>query len=530
MKLSHAVWAVGLGLWAGFAPVFAQTYSDADFERITDGVDAFMDRLVQLDDYAPGSVVAIATADGHTYVRVDGVLNAETQEPASADSEFYIASMTKSYMGLLAARLDAEGVLSLDTTLADVWPDLSMPEGVDPSVLTMRHLLSHRLGFEAGEITTIEANVRDIAPGEYPGLLEQYAVATEPGFSYDNLGYNIYAAVLEQVTGRNWRDWLQDEIFGPLGMTGTSGRVSDFAPETIAWGHQRDSGLSPFWPRADGWHVIRPKTDEMMQSAGGLMTTGDDFATWMTANLRREIPGFTDAMFETAHHTWSEQEADGDGFSCPGYSLGWNTCEYLHLGAAIDGSTPPPVNVMQHGGGFTGYGSLITLAPELGIGVAIAHNNDGPQGYLDLEISKLVLELALSLDAIDERNNMRIERFAAFGQRFSGYRQSRMDEALSDPQWGAGGWMPDAAALASYVGSYHSDEYFLHDFTLAVEDGHLVLWSDSLMRNVQPVSPDIFGAYGEPAFPPEPLRFIRDEGGAITSVDWDGEIYVPVGD
>lgn len=528
MKLNTLVLAAAVGLFGSVAPLLAQTFTDEEFARITAGVDAFLDQLVELDRFSPGHVITIATSDGRRYIRTDGVLNAELRQPAEADSEFYIASMTKAYMGLLAVRLDAEGILSLDTTIADAWPNLQMPEGVDPSAITMRILLSHQLGFEAGEITGIEANVRDIPASEYPVLLERYAVATEPGFSYDNLGYNIYAAILEQVTGRNWRDWLQDDIFGPLGMTGTSGRVSDFAPESVAWGHQPDVGLLPFWPSADGWFLIPPKTDGMMQSAGGLMTTGEDFATWIEANLRQEAPGFTAEMFETAQQTWVEQEADGDGFSCAGYSFGWNTCEYLHLGTATDGSTLPLVNVLQHGGGYTGYGSLITLVPDMGIGVAIAHNVQGPQNYLDLEISKLVLELVLALDSIDDRNATRVERFASIGQRMATFLQTRVEEQMADEMWGEGEWDPDGAFLSSLAGSYHNDDYFIHDFTLSYVGASLMLTSDGLTRRIQPISPDIFGAYADPFSPPELFQLIRDESGAITSIDWDGELYVPV--
>ncbi len=516
--------SMGLGL---VAPANAAV-SEEEFARVTQQVDILMDQLTAQEGFAPGSVVVVATAEGRRWVRSDGVLNVETGAEATAESQFYIASMTKAYMGLLAQRLHEEGVLSLDAVLTDFWPELVLPEDRDASAITLRYLITHQIAIEVEEIVTLEAYIRDVAPSEYPGLIEDYAIARDEGFQYGNLGYNIYGAILEQHTDRNWRDWLSDTIFAPNGMSGTSGRGSDFDPANIAWGHQIDTGIAPVWPTHDGWHMIPPKTDGMMQSAGGLMTTGGDLATWMTMNLSQNGNGLSTSMFEQAQHQWVDQEGDGHGFSCDGYSFGWNNCVLIYEHEAPDGEIPSPTQLLQHGGGYTGYSSLITLAPEMGIGVAVAFNTDGLAGFAALEISKTVFEVALDLQGTDERATARADRYAQFVPRLASNRQNRMEETMAEERWGEGEWSPSTAELEEYVGHYEGDNW-LSTAEIRMEEGALRAWSHDLSRYFVPVSQDVFAAFSDGAYIPERIAIVRDAQGEITGIDWDDTVLERVG-
>lgn len=280
------------------------TVSAAAWTRITAGLDSLLDQLESLEEYPPGAAVVVVTGDGRRYIRVHGETKAGSGYPATAETAFYIASMTKAFMGLLAARLDAEGVLPLETTLAAVWPGLALPDrGRQADAITLRDLLVHSIPFRVPEITFLEAYVRDVAPSEYPALIERYAVARRDGFQYDNLGYNIYAAALEARTGKNWRDWLKEKVFLPLSMNATSGRTSDFAANAIAWHHQRTGDPADGWPNADGWYLIPPKADGMMQSAGGLVTSANDIARWLEVQVIGAGPdgsGLTPEIFARA--------------------------------------------------------------------------------------------------------------------------------------------------------------------------------------------------------------------------------------
>ena len=498
--------------------------------RITTGLDSFLGKVEALDEYAPGTAAVVVTGDGRRYVRLHGETKAGSRYMVTADSAFYIASMTKAYVGLLAARLDAEGVLPLNTTLAEVWPGLELPAGGrQADAVRLRDLLVHSIPFTAREITFVEAYVRDVAHSEYPGLIKRYAVARQDGFRYDNLGYNIYAAALEARTGKNWRVWLKEKVFSPLGMTHTSARTSDYAADKIAWRHQRAAHSRDAWPRAAGWYLMPPKTDAMMQSAGGLMTSANDIARWLEAQVNGKGPddsGLSAEIFSRARKHQVTQQSDGHGFSCDGYVYGWNVCELIIRGrqdaAGRDRVIGP---FLQHGGSYVGTSSLMTAAPDLGLGVAFLANSDSMTGFLGQEVTKLVFELHTNVPGADVRSERRITAYKNRNRRYFSNLQDNLEKARADGKWNSWAWAPDAAVLATFVGNYERDGALLSPAVVNLESGVLLLRSGDRRYRLTPAAPDLFGgqtsAYDDIAM----VAFVRGADGTIIALDWDGTRY-----
>jgi CubicO group peptidase (beta-lactamase class C family) len=439
--------------------------------------------------------------------------------------------MTKAFVGLLAARLDAERVLSLETTLADVWPGLTLPDrGRQADAITLRDLLVHSIPFRAQEITYLEAYVRDVAPTEYPGLIERYAVARRDGFQYDNLGYNIYAAALEARTGRNWRVWLKEKVFLPLNMTATSGRTSEYQANAIAWHHQRSGASTGGWPQADGWYLIAPKTDAMMQSAGGLMTSANDMARWLEAQLRGEGPpgsGLTPDIFARAREDQVSQPSDGHGFSCDGYVYGWNVC-HLAIRAQEDSVDEDRVigPFFQHGGGYVGVRSLMTVAPRLGLGVAFLSNSDSMTGFLASELTKLVFERLEDLPGNDGRSQRRIAGYRSLNARYLSGLQDSLRKARADARWQGWTWTPDAAQLQDFVGSYERNGALLPTAVVELAPDALHLTSGDRRYRLTPGAPDLFGAQTFAFDAIDAIAFVRSPGGEVVGLDWAGQRYV----
>jgi CubicO group peptidase (beta-lactamase class C family) len=508
----------------------ASTVSAEAWTRITAGLDRVLDQVEKYDDYPPGTAVVVVTGDGRRYVRVHGETKAGSGDAVTADSAFYIASMTKAFVGLLAVRLDAEDVLPLKTTLAAVWPGLQLPKrGRQADAVTLRDLLVHSIPFNAPEITFLEAYVRDVSSSEYPRLLERYAVARRDGFQYDNLGYNIYAAALEARTGRNWRVWLKEKVFLPLGMRTTSGRTSDYATQKIAWSHQRAGPLNDDWPRARGWYLIPPKTDGMMQSAGGLMTSANDIALWLEAQLKNSGPdgsGLTSQIFARTREDRVAQPADGHGFSCDGYVYGWGVCQLIiraREDAANEDRTIGPV--FQHGGGYTGVRSLMTAAPQLGLGVAFLSNSDSMTGFLSQELTKLAFELSQDVPGDRVRNERRVAQYRDQNVRYLASLQQNRQKARADEKWKGWVWVPGAGELAAFTGGYVREGALLPDATVRLEDGALFLTTGERRYRLTPAAPNLFGAqtfaYDEIAA----VAFVRGSDGKAVGLDWNGERY-----
>ena len=475
-------------------------------------LDEFLDRF---PDLGPGYAVVIVTADEIIMNRTQGQRRAVTGAPMTSQTPIYIASQTKAYMGLLAAYLDEQGILALDSQITDYWPELEFPEDVDPADWTLRDLISHQVPIDADIITTLEAYVGEVAAADYPGLIARYASAREPGFDYSNLGYNIYGAILETATGRKWQDWLDQVIFDPLAMDHTSARTSDFALDELSWGH--------VWQGEEaGWFEVRPKTDAIMQSAGGLVTSTDDMAAWLQLQLRGAGPegsGITTAMVADAQTRAAETHRDDRRNAielvCSGYTLGWNICDYE--GHAL----------YVHGGGYTGIRTMMAFAPDLGVGIATFSNADKMTGWVTsrtvMQYLQFLTEHADAESWAEARPRLYPERVAWQLER----RAERLAEARAEPHWGDWSWAPDGEALAAYQGRWTTGDPYL-DFDIALEAGQLVARWGAYTVPMAPATPDIFGGQTDPSADLEAFRFARDETGALTGVVWDEHSYVRV--
>ena len=125
----------------------------------------FIAGLRQSPAAPPGSAVIVVHRDRTIFESASGVRNLSTGAPMTMNTPVYHASVTKSYTGLLAAMLDAERKLPLDSTLRDVWPGLTLPPPLDARAVTVAKLLSHSSGIREGGMV-----YRSVVTGEVSAL------------------------------------------------------------------------------------------------------------------------------------------------------------------------------------------------------------------------------------------------------------------------------------------------------------------------------------------------------------------------
>ena len=344
------------------APLFSRPA--AAQSEITAKLDSVMNALMAMD-LSPGAGMVVVQGDKVIYMKGFGYADIASKKPFTPETEFYIASTTKSFTGLAAALLDTKGTFKLDAPLHKYLPALHLKSPLNADSITIRSLLTHTHGITNNGPVTI----RLAYSGEYKGdaellkFLEQHDAAREGRqFRYGNIGYNVAALAMDAATRKSWKDILQSEIFAPLGMTKTSAYVSKFARGDLA---------TPYQLSLDGWKALPyGKTDANMQSAGGLITTLRDMGTWLTAHINDGRVGgrqiLPKAAFEKAH----ENGAGALTLRTPngtqiGYSLGWNI--------VVRGND----TIYVHGGGFPGFATHMSFVPSRDIGVAIFANNDG---------------------------------------------------------------------------------------------------------------------------------------------------------
>ena len=442
---------------------------------------------------APAVALVIVARGQKPVVLVDGTADVRSGTKADANTPFYIASMTKAYVGVLALELDRKGILKLDSSVADYWPNLRI-SGVDTKAVTLRHLLTHRFPFENSVLGYRTAYTDEVPAAAYPRLLASYSKVREQGFSYSNLGYLLYSAILEKETKQSWKDWLASDVFRPLGLDHSSARSSDFPVVTAA--HQ--------WTQA-GWHAFAMKPDALMHAAGGLVTSPNDMARWLEAHLGESaLPAST---FQAAHTAIPYPTKKEGNQSCDGYALGWSRC------------TAHAVTYLEHGGGYTGFRSQMAILPDRGIAFAFLTNSDSMTGTLSGKLmDAFVQAVADPVSALIDPAAFAAD-YAKLVADQAANRAKRDEKDRADTKWKGWTWKPSAKALASYVGRYHNDS--LGDMTVRLEGQTLVATLGAFTMPLVPAAQNVFAGIPNPAEKRELVLFEEDR----RSLSWNDDIY-----
>lgn len=463
---------------------------------------ATMEAISKLEGSSPALAVIMVRHGTAPVIWVRGPLDVRASTMANVDTPFYIASQTKAFVGLLALKLHARGIFSLDLSLADVWPDLRLPDGADPRAIRFRQLLSHQ-GVVDNETLEFRTAYTDRVPArDYPRLLSSYSTVRQPGFTYRNVGYLIYGAALEKRTGRDWRDWLDDEIFRPAGMTRTGARASRFRRAELPLYHQ--------WLGGSEWQTHRVKDDALMHAAGGLVTSPSDMARWLALQLG-ERPNVAHGEILAQSHTMQiAADTRNDVLNCQGYAIGWNICR---IGA---------VDVRWHGGSYTAVRSAMAVSPQLGVGFAFLSNSNSLTGQLSQIATQVFFETIQnpnwdgpSPEALQAEFRTRLARILE-------NRRNRLAQNRTEAQWEGWTWRPAPADLRRYVGRYRNER--LGDLRIALVDSALRVELGAMRGGLEPAKPDLFGFAEGTVDPPVPFLFERT-GRHVTALTWNGDHF-----
>lgn len=500
MRVSHVLavlvsGAVALpaGAQTGAAPPpMARAYAGALHDYIT--------RLRAVPGAPPGTVVLVTHGGRTLFAHAYGVRDVESGAPMTLDTPVYNGSVTKAYTGLLAAMLDADGTLPLDTSITDAWPALRPPTGIDPRTVTARRLLSHSAPINADGLS-----YRTVVTGEgidVDGVVHHLAThirAREPGFDYSNSGPVIWAAMAETRTGLHWRDLVRRRVLGPLGMARTTGRTEDFQRGELALCHARSGGR---------WLATAPKPTLLMSAAGGMFASGNDTARFIQlfatdgASARGRIPA---AVLRRTWQQESAQDTDIFGTHRDGYGLGWD------LGTVLG------QRLVSRSGGYVGCRSMALFLPESGLGVVVLTNGDAAANTHNSAIFTQAIDLWLDAAGARERGAQRIASYHTAAAR----EMTRVDAV--DPRLARVRPLAPAAQRA-IAGRYVNDRLGMIKATpagtgvalrLGVARGQM-LWTGG----------DSFIA----AFAPDPgyegFQLERDSSGAPVALIFDDDRYV----
>lgn len=464
--------------------------AEKPFDRAVAAVQARMAAIDGIDHVIPGRAIVLVEAGRKPIINVRGVARVGGP-PVTADTPFYVASMTKAFVGLAAVRLDEAGIMPLDTNLAEVFPDMQA-KGVDLRAVTMQRLLNHQLGFSARPLNFRTAYTDRIGVLDYSRIVTASAEPADAAFQYSNLGYLLYAAALEKQTGRSWKGWLDELVLTPLGMRYSSARSSDLT--AVAWGHERVG---------DAWRSLPPKRDVVMHAAGGLFVSAGDMARFLDAEAGGRS-AVAKAIFAKAQGTIVAMSMSHGPVKCIGYSLGWMRCEAF-------GET-----FLNHVGEYAGQRSIMLIVPARRVGFAAMFNSDSVTGGLSQELAlTFIANLAGKTEGLPDAAAF-AETYRRNAERYRQNRTREEQEARDAKEWGGWQWKPAPAELADYAGRYRDPAY--GEVAVSVGGAGLEARINGTDLALQPAMRDRFGARLASYEDLMPMLFERDGEGWVKAV------------
>jgi CubicO group peptidase (beta-lactamase class C family) len=313
-----------------------------------------LDRLLaeRQADRLPSVAGAVSRQGDVAWSAAVGTASYDDDRPATADTQYRIGSITKTFTATAIMQLYAAGQLDLDDRLAQHL------DGVANGTPTIRRMLSHLSGLqrEAGEMF-----VTGKSPTEEQLVesMEQIEFVSRPAeqHHYSNLAFALLGQVVARISGEAYTAYVDAKIIGPLGLGRTTWRPSG----TQAQGYLVDEYARTVWKE--------PETDLAGTAAAGqLWSTVEDLARW-AAFLAEGADGVLDA--KVVEEMWFPQVM----YDPADWALAWGLGLMLYSSeGAIYGG---------HGGAMAGHLAGVYVNRKTRIGAA-ALTNSGTRGNMDL--------------------------------------------------------------------------------------------------------------------------------------------------
>jgi CubicO group peptidase (beta-lactamase class C family) len=339
-------------------PLLAQDYLDNVAER------------ARKEFNVPGIAVAIVK-DGQVVVSKGyGVRKLGDPAPVTPHTIFGIASNSKLFTSAALGMLVDEGKLDWDDRVVDRFPGFQMSDAYVTREMRIRDLLCHRSGLTLGAGDLLFWPGSDLTASQINYRLRFVPLGTSfrSAYAYDNVLYNVAGAVIQQVSGKPWSEFIRERFFAPLNMRDSKTSIRDIdastdvvAPHALEDGKLRALEHSPLDNNAP---------------AGAIVSSVDDMSRWVITLLNKGAIGNGKRLFseQQARTLWTPLTILPIGDASPeladvrphfaDYAMGEVLQDYRgHL-------------IAWHTGGLHGMVSIVAMLPESNIGVVILTNQE----------------------------------------------------------------------------------------------------------------------------------------------------------
>ena len=242
----------------------------------------------------PSIAACVIKRNRIVWTGIYGYSDKENQIPASAETIYYVGSISKLFIATAIMQLEEQGKIDIDEDINN-YLDVSIRNPHFPDIpITVRMLMTHTAGIAWPQTYSEALGLwEQFPPDQAPAPSEwvpefllpsgaQYNPLiwknTKPSTFelYSNIGSNVLAYLVEQISGQNFREYCRNEIFLPLNMHNTSYNYADLDASKVAVLYRDDNR-------------INPPFDDRIYASGGLKTNIMDLSRFLIAYLNRGI-------------------------------------------------------------------------------------------------------------------------------------------------------------------------------------------------------------------------------------------------
>lgn len=321
--------------------------------------------------HVPGAAWGIVIDGELAHIGVGGYRDLAAKAPVTRDTVFRIASMSKSFAAMSILALRDQGKLALDDLVEKHVPELKNLRypTTDSPRLRVREVLSHAAGFP--EDNPWGDQQLSATEDAFSRMMQQGIPFSNPpgvAYEYSNYAFAIVGRIVTNVSGRPYRQFLNDTILQPLGMTSTTLEPREVRPDRMALGYRWED---------ETWKLEPALADGAFGVMGGMLTSITDLTKYVGTllaaypprdgaeggPLRRSSLREMQQIWRSRPSTVTRTATGAPHLNSGGYGFGLGitqSCEFDHI--------------VAHSGGLPGYGSMMRWLPSYGVGV-IAFGN-----------------------------------------------------------------------------------------------------------------------------------------------------------
>ncbi|MEP7213027.1 MAG: serine hydrolase [Acidobacteriota bacterium] len=419
------------------------------------------DKFKEIDAYAStvindwkgsgaGMAIAVVKDGKQVFAKGYGIRELGKPDKVDADTVFAIASNSKAFTAASLAILVDEKKIAWDDKVVKYLPDFQMYDPWVTSELTIRDVVSHRVGLDtfSGDLLWYETTYTNDDILKRVHFLKP-VTSFRTRYGYQNLMFIVAGKIIEKVSGKPWGEFVKERILDPLGMSRTATTIKNL-PGNAAFPHNESGGTLRVLPRGnvDG-----------AAAAAGLNSSVNDLSKWIRLQLGRGT--FEGKQIFSEQRSWEMWQpnimlpiSEAASKNNPtrhfnAYGMGWFLYDYYGK------------KIINHSGGLDGMLSYTVLIPEENEGFVVLTNSESPEFTI---MMNKIRDILVGAPAHDFNADAK--------QQVARNKAAEADAIKKEDDAHVPNTKP-SLAIANYAGTYTDKLY--GDVVIAEENGKLVM-------------------------------------------------------